>query len=136
MKLRLIDPPPWLPEPVVRSGRRVHRGYEVGDCWYATPRGSLWCMFADGPESPVDYRQPLIIASEHKEVTPMIVVIPSGEGCWPFSVHSPTLSEVGWGPKGWQVTGDLPGITVKPSINWAPGMAWGWHGWITDGEMR
>ncbi len=32
----------------------------------------------------------------------------------------------------WEVTGEAPNITIKPSINIGP--EW-WHGWITDGVM-
>lgn len=32
----------------------------------------------------------------------------------------------------WEVTGEAPNITVKPSINVGPEV---WHGWITDGGL-
>lgn len=32
----------------------------------------------------------------------------------------------------WEVTGEPPDITVKPSINIGPEI---WHGWITAGDM-
>jgi hypothetical protein len=31
----------------------------------------------------------------------------------------------------WEVTGEPPNITVRPSIN----VMGDWHGWITDGEL-
>ena len=141
MKLRLIDPPTWLEEPrMVQDGefrRGVRRNYEVGDCWYATKGpGGVWYMYPDGKDTnDVLNRSALCIATEHRGKTPMIVVLPVSCG-HPFCLHSPTVSHHGWGSSGWHVEGELPDVTVKPSINYGAGTKRSWHGFITNGEMR
>lgn len=129
LRLVLRDPPPWL-EPAVRHPRLRtlrHRVYNPGECWYATPHEDGWTMYGDGDEM---HRILLTLAPEHAKARPMIVVLPNDLA---FCLHSPTLSEKGWGKSGWTVEGDLPDVTVRPSIDVrGPG---GWHGSITAGSM-
>lgn len=53
---------------------------------------------------------------------PLTIILPNG-GIWmPDQISSNN--------RGWQVTGELPTITVHPSINHP-----GYHGWLKDGEF-
>lgn len=146
ISLVLRDPPPWLDPavPTETKGVKRHRLYKPGDCWYATSfsdHPGAWFMFADGPSEPftawdengneiqrtVDHRCPLAIAREHDGKRPMIVVLPNGRI---FCLHQPTSSST----SGWQVRGQLPSVTVIPSIDdRSPG---GWHGHIQNGVLK
>jgi len=127
LPLRLIDPPPYQDPPVLRDGRLWCRVYDDGDCWPAT-RGEdgRWYAYADGPE---DLRHPLTIAPEHADATPVLVALPGDSR--PHCLHAPTLGSGGWGPSGWQVSGELPRLTVSPSIH----VVGVWHGWLRDGVL-
>lgn len=128
MKLRLLpEPPPWR-EPAVDTGdgRRRHRVYEPGDCWYAVGEPGAWDAFADGKPGDDHHQMPLTIAKMHWMARPMIVVLPNGR-LW--CLHSPTTR----GDIGWQIWGELPEVTVSPSIDFQG--ANGWHGFIRDGVM-
>ena len=115
MTLRLSDTP--------ASGYN----YQPGDCWYAKKAGGRWTWF--GAENwPVS-----VVRDLPEGKRPAIVVLPNGRL---FCVHSPTMRGGKAQGHGWTVTGELPTITVRPSINYAPGTVDAWHGFITDGEMR
>jgi len=62
----------------------------------------------------------------------MMVVLPNGAV---FCLQSPTYTKGKPGPSGWKVDGELPGVTVSPSINMSPGIAGGWHGFIRGGAF-
>ena len=133
IQLRLIDPPPHIapPEPWPEGLKSfTTREFSVGDCWYATANGTGgWTVYADG------YRHAIYlnsIAPEHVGKRPMIVVVPGGGGRgYPWCVHSRTQGNAGYGPSGWTVGGDLPNITLHPSVN----MGKVWHGWIKSGVL-
>ena len=110
----------------------MHRVFEVGDCWYATPgQGGVWFMHIDGDEL---HRTRLTIAPEHTNARPAIVVLPYvglPMGV-PFCLHSPTLGPGGWGNAGWTVSGELPDVTVSPSID----VRGYWHGHLRAGVLE
>lgn len=111
--LRLIEPPIWLEEPVAQPGSRypTHRLFQPGDCWYAIPKNGQWYFY---PEDAAHEAREIQIAPEHAGKHPMIVVFPGEQ---PWCIHSPFLTKEGWGSSGWQVSGELPKITVSPSLN-------------------
>jgi hypothetical protein len=88
----------------------------------------------DASEDPEENAFPLKISPEHTSVVPAIVVLPNGI---PWCLHSPTCGEKGWGPKGWEVSGSLPDVTVTPSIDYGrpeyPESHW--HAHITAGRF-
>lgn len=106
MRLRLIEPPPF------------EGPFAPGDCWYATRDGESWCEFPGG-------RRPILLAAEHRDARPMIVVLPDGR---PWCLHSPASGS----EAGWSVAGELPNVTVHPSID----RRGSWHGWLVEGELR
>lgn len=139
MMLRLIDPPRYDPRiDLTRGGVDWwHAGtypYEVGDCWYATPDGDpadvagvAWCTFPDGPAGePV---RPIHVSDFHRRpgVVPMLVVLPGTAGI--HCLQTSPSSEPGGG---WTVAGELPHVTVHPSID----VCERWHGHIVGGELR
>lgn len=127
MKLRLIDCPPFTTD---------KPSYEPGDCWYARegPNGEYyWWSNHNRSVSPADSNYPEI-APEHAGKRPMVVVLPSGVT---FCVHSPTYKAGKPGKAGWTVTGELPNVTVHPSINYGdPKSTFHWHGWLKDGVLK
>lgn len=149
MKLTLRDPPPWIDPPVPdseREGVSRHRLYEPGDCWYATEdpdNPGQWFRFADGPTTSfrvrheesqewrtvfTDHRNRIANAEEHQGKRPMLVVLPNRSV---FNVYSATSDGTGW-----QVTGELPNVTVRPSIHRKAEPPFGWHGYLTDGVLK
>jgi len=61
-----------------------------------------------------------------------VIVLPNRAGIW----WTTYLADGPDGGQMWDVTGEPPNITVKPSINAGDGPGVGnWHGWITDGAM-
>lgn len=63
----------------------------------------------------------------------MIVVLPTGAT---FCLLSPTYKDGKAGPRGWTVTGDLPNVTVSPSIDYGePDSDFHWHGHLKNGEL-
>ena len=130
IQLRLIEPPPHIAPPEPCPNGFMSRAFEVGDCWYATKNeNGEWCTYADG------YRHVIYsdsIAPEYANVRPIIVVVPGGGGHgYPWCVHTRTHGQAGYGPKGWAVNGELPNITLHPSVN----MGKAWHGWIKAGVL-
>lgn len=137
IRLRHRIAPPYEPiaQPTTRPGISTHRPYSVGDAWHASKGDDgQWYMYADGP---IFSRHRLTIATQHRGVTPVVVVLPDPNvlSGYPYCVHSPTMREGQWGSSGWQVTGtiheDPPTLTVVPSIN----IGGGWHGFITNGYI-
>ena len=47
---------------------------------------------------------------------------------WTFHTNMPATNGAGY----WTVTGEVPHLTVAPSIDVGPGI---WHGWIRDGAL-
>jgi hypothetical protein len=95
--------------------------YEVGICYripidYVYLDGSMWGRAHHDRLSP-EFR-----ASGRDYV--IVVVLPP---CWPWVVDEKAST----GDSGWTVTGELPNITVTPSIN-AEGV---YHGWIQNGVV-
>lgn len=140
MKLRLREPPLY-----VEGGTN----FEPGDCWYARPvlegaNTGRWAKWADHDEWVLGMWD---IARAHKDVRPMIVVLPNGV---PHVLQAPTIrraakpadagDDMEWAPiergPGWTVEGELPDVTVRPSIDYDPGGPRAWHGTIQDGEMQ
>lgn len=127
VKLRLIEPPA---RPVVQDGPWYTHGYHLqpGDCWYLVPDGEAWCMFPAYPEIGTGPAMPVHIPEVHRRagVRPMAVVLP-GEG----GIHCLHTSPSSAPADGWTVTGDLPNVTVHPSID----VHGRWHGWLRDGVL-
>lgn len=127
--LRLITPPvyrpapdPW-PEGLTEWCTRL---YSPGDCWYASRRADgHWYQYPDH-----DGGRRVLIAPRHLGTTqaPMLVVLPSGDL---FCLQSPTIRDGQPTLKGWTVHGQLPRVTVKPSIN----LVGIWHGWLRNGTL-
>ena len=142
--LKLREPPLWVdpPVPTKREGIKTHRVTEPGDCWYGVKDDEgVWRTYTDGPvkttryrrggetewrEMVIDYRTKAPIHPDYRkrDVRPMFVILPSGSL---FCLHS----QAGDG-KAWEVTGELPNVTVSPSIDQGKG---GWHGHIRNGVM-
>lgn len=126
MKLRLIEPPT---RPAVQDGPWYTYGYHLapGDCWYLLPNeDGAWFLFpGDETTGPL---MPVHIPDVHRRtgVRPMAVVLP-GEG----GIHCLHTSPSSAPNDGWTVTGNLPNVTVHPSID----VRGRWHGWIRDGEL-
>lgn len=123
--LRLREAPV---RPAVQDGPWYHHGYhlEPGDCWYLVPDGDAWCLLAgDATTGPL---MPMHIPDVHRRpgVRPMAVVLP-GEG----GIHCLHTSPSSRPDDGWTVTGELPNVTVSPSID----VRGRWHGWIRDGML-
>jgi len=55
-----------------------------------------------------------------------VVVLPGDNH---FPIHSLSSTD----NKPWDVTGEVPNITLRPSVNFRPSSPKGWHGWITNG---
>ena len=73
------------------------------------------------------------IAPEHTGKRPMIVVLPTGVA---FCLHSPTYADGEPGKSGWKVTGELPKVTVQPSIDYGdPELHFHWHGFLKNGAF-
>ena len=96
---------------------------QPGDCWYAIENEGKWCMYTDPERGLIIQAQ---VAPEHKGKRPLIVVLPNGEA---WCVHAGSTRA----GSGWQVSGDPPQITVRPSI--AMTTETSWHGWIRDGQL-
>lgn len=67
---------------------------------------------------------------------PIVVMMPSKNAYgeivgFPFTVDSKQRDEHGYKDCGWTVTGDIPNVTVSPSIN-AVGI---YHGWLQNGVI-
>lgn len=139
--LRLLEAPPrWLAQPVQQKQHGVvyqlHRLLEPGMCWYGVPAGDgsgRWTAYADGPKGPLDVatRWVLTLAPEHREKRPMLVVLPNYAL---FCLQQPTISQGGYGRSGWQVSGELPRVTVHPSIDHKGAKPW--HGWLRQGVLQ
>lgn len=128
--LRLLDRPPQYQETtILKDGRLYAFDYAPGDCWYAVRDGEAWCAFDSGPDA---MRRPLHIAPQHiaAGARPMLVILPGGPDLPCGDLHSLHMVASG-GTTGWTITGELPRITVSPSIN----VVGRWHGWIRDGVI-
>ncbi len=128
MKLRLIDAPPFTsPDP----------SYKPGDCWYARQgEGGVYHWWAEGHDRKVHPADSPYadIAPEHVGKRPMMVVLPTGAV---HCLHSPTFKDGERGNSGWTVVGDLPNVTVSPSIDYgAADSPFKWHGYIDAGSFR
>lgn len=130
MPLRLRAPPAYCPIPDPwPAGLRCWdtRPHAPGDCWYGTWDDGAWWTYAEADEH--GYRGPrLRLAPEHCDARPMVVVLPTGDL---HCLHSPTTRDGRPGPSGWSVQGELPQVTVQPSIN----SLGRWHGWVRDGVL-
>lgn len=93
-----------------------------GDCWYCVDLDGKWCMFTDPERGPIIGAR---VAPEHKGGRPAVVVLPNGEA---WCVHA-----VSGDGTGWRVDGELPNLTVHPSIDMRAARSW--HGWIRDGQL-
>lgn len=107
--LRIIDP------------EYGESGWPIGGCWYASASG-----IGHRPLSP-EYQRDHV-----GKRPPIVVVLPERNAAgevfgWPFSPDECTTDS----DHGWVVTGELPNISVSPSIN-AVGA---YHGFITDGVL-
>ena len=123
MRLRLIDCPPF------------GQALEPGDCWYAREGEDgafYWWANHARQVKPAGHLY-AEIAPEHAGKHPMIVVLPTGSA---FCLHSPTYRDGKAGPSGWRVEGELPEVTVHPSINYGKaGSRYHWHGFIRQGRF-
>jgi hypothetical protein len=56
------------------------------------------------------------------------IVLPNNAGIWQTTLKTPASGY-------WKLTGEMPNITVTPSISrWTHDHRL-WHGWITNGEL-
>lgn len=119
-----------------------HSRLQPGDCWYAVAApGGGWLEFADSPfplkvvgtsEFAFD------IAERHAARCPAFVVLPTRAI---FGLMQPQITRIDKPPfiqagPGWDITGELPNMTVSPSINYDPGGTYAWHGFLQNGELR
>lgn len=164
MRLRLIECPPFTsPEPSYKPGDCWYA--REGDAWRCKTCGCIWRDNGDSWSLYDDNQDPGVccdnvemdlervyyywssgdrtvkpanslyadIAPEHAGSRPMIVVLPTGAT---FCLQSPTYKDGKKGSSGWTVTGELPNITVRPSIDYgAADNPYKWHGHIINGEM-
>lgn len=89
---------------------------EIGDAW--------WSPADDGA-------YPTPVGMKHRHLPCVLwVTLPGVHGHYPFCVHAPATVE---GPDGagWDVTGEAPNITVRPSID----VRGSYHGFITNGVI-
>lgn len=100
--------------------------------------GAMWEMHApSGPDAPnCEWLSPEYWRDHFPRRGPIMVMLPgrttSGEvTSWPFCVDSKARDENGWKANGWTVTGEIPNLTVSPSIN-AKGV---YHGWLQGGVI-
>lgn len=112
---------PWrcrmIPEPGFEVGPDGLNGFQrlrVGDMWHADHAS---------PE-----RLPMILAPQHAGRRPLIVRLP---GTADFAVLGPEWRDGRPQPSGWQVEGEAPVITVRPSIH----LRGVYHGYLTGGEI-
>lgn len=90
--------------------------------WNDLPPGSYWTIPADAEGYFVRPLSPEFHASGRDYV--IFITLPGGAEWCPDMVSS----ESG---QGWTVTGDLPNITVRPSVD----QIGRYHGWLTDGVL-
>ena len=99
---------------------------EIGDAWYIPEvqikTGKDGRRYWYGHRLSLDYEQ-----NNRGQRQPIAVVLPSKFGGARFCVDS---DSTGGGP-GWQVSGELPNLTVSPSIN----LGGIYHGWIQSGVI-
>ena len=100
---------------------------KVGDCWYTDIFNNNQQLLSNNyKKSWQSKRKPIMIelpSTWHKKAT------------FPLDYHFPFCVDeratTNQDTEGWVVTGELPNITVSPSIN-AIDI---WHGWIRDGYI-
>lgn len=97
---------------------------QVGDCWYADyyVDDEVYRNFFDKRKS-AEY-----VSDAEGKRAPIIVCIPDGNGG--VLKFCPDMRANG-DAQGWRVTGELPNITITPSIN-AEGI---YHGFVTEGVL-
>lgn len=123
--IRLIEPP-------ARDEESLEYRCAVGDAWHAS-RGEdgQWYSHPEGTPWPTRWG-PLHLSPEyHRDNArrpPLIVRFP---GRRVFCVDEVVVTDGGYGTNGWQVSGEVPHITVSPSIN----LIGDYHGWIRDGVI-
>lgn len=112
-QLRLIERPKDGPCP------------QIGDCWYNP------AMIGEYKEFYWRY-----LSRQYKEAwfgkrPPIIVQLPSGQMGFGFCIDEGARNNGVWSTEGWTVTGELPNITVSPSIN----CIGAYHGFIQNGTL-
>lgn len=92
---------------------------------YDTP-GAIWEITFDRSNTgPGSYWESLsdhykTVHADHRP--PLAVVLPSGE-YW-------VIDSIAANGDGWEITGEFPNITARPSV-----ASLGYHGWLTDGVL-
>ncbi len=89
----------------------------IGACWY----DEHWLKWREAIA-------PNYLKHNASRRRPIVVQLPTGAWCVDLRARN---QERGWYGDGWEVVGDLPNITVTPSIH-LPGL---YHGYITSGEI-
>ena len=112
IKCRMID---------IEEYRKQGKQPQPGDMWYAP-----WYIEKDGV--PCSY-----LTEEYKrdwmsKRLPLVVMLPCKEG---FLVDSRCMVNGKMLDHGWKVTGEVPNITVSPSINFIGR----YHGWLQNGIL-
>ncbi len=116
-KIRLLDKSPENPQ--------------IGDAWYAHEMINEFREFYLKNSLSVEYKQ-----NHLNKRSPIIVHLPmryadGSTGSFPFCVDEGYKNGGHISEHGWTVSGELPNITVNPSIN-CIGI---YHGWIRNGEI-
>jgi hypothetical protein len=117
------------------GGYATWRPLFIGDAWYMhrTPEGT-WKLAPDD-EWTYDVHLSPFYLRHNAHRPPLVVCLPSPHGrrgVYPWCVDEQERSgSRGFYGDGWTVTGDLPNLTVAPSIN----IGGTYHGWIRDGVI-
>lgn len=97
-------------------------GTNIGDCWYAPS------MVEEYKNYYLKFLSIEYMTQWFDKRAPIIIWLPPGLG---FCIDEGYHDHNRWNEHGWTVTGELPNITVHPSIN-CVGI---YHGWIRDGIL-
>jgi len=102
-----------------------------GAMWYDPTKPEVWKMLLES-----DGYSGLELSRQYKSRwigirSPLYVCLPDGQ---PFCLD--WIATGRSDGSGWDVTGDVPNVTVQPSINHnSRDRIRGWHGWLTNGVL-
>lgn len=102
---------------------------KVGAMWFDPTKPEVWKALL---ESDIKQGKTVDFSDEYirdwlGKRSPLMVRLPNGfEFCLDWKASHAANS-------GWTVSGDVPNVTVHPSINMFPGKPDGWHGFVRGG---